>query len=108
MRAHAPPTRWPRFLELGPVHTMSTSALHRRKGHARGAKTKAGWKPVEASQRRAWPFRQQPEGNGRPGAPLFVAFLAKTTGLRVVKRLDWRAMPPVRTCGHSVNRPLAD
>ena len=28
---------------LGPVHTMSTNALHGRKGQARGAKAKAGF-----------------------------------------------------------------
>src|SRR5450432_3755881 len=32
----------PKAIKLGPVHTMYTSALHRRKGHARGAKSKAG------------------------------------------------------------------
>ena len=34
-----------------------------------------------------------------------VALLAKTPGLRIVVRLDWRPMPPVRVCVHSVNRP---
>ena len=90
---------------LGPVHTMSTCALRRQKGHARGAKSKAGRPPGEASQQSAWPFWQQPEGNGRLGPPLFVAFLAQTPSLRFVKRLDWRPKTPVRTCGHSVNRP---
>ena len=33
------------------------------------------------------------------------AMLAKTPGLCFVKRLDWRAMPPVRVCVHSANRP---
>src|SRR5450755_3843859 len=83
---------------------MYASALHGRKGHARGAKSKTGLLPGEALQQSAGPFWQQPEGNGRPGAPLSVAFLAQTPGLRFVKRLDWHPMPPVRTCGHSVNR----
>ncbi len=48
---------------------------------------------------------QQPEGNGRPGPPLCVVLLAKTPGLRFVVRLDWRPMPPIRVCVHSVNGP---
>jgi hypothetical protein len=67
---------------------MSTRALHRRKGQARGAKTKAGGPPGEVLQQSEWPFRQQPEGNEGPEAPLFVAFLAKTASLCFVKRLD--------------------
>src|SRR5439155_8674480 len=59
----------------------------------------------EALQRRAWPFWQQPDGNGWHGAPLFVALLAETPGLSFVGRLDWHPMPAVRTRGHSVNRP---
>ena len=44
-------------------------------------------------------------GNGRYGAPLFVALLAKTSSLGVVGCRDWRPIPPVRVCVHSVNRP---
>src|SRR5438270_11053909 len=90
---------------LGPVNTTSTCALQGQKGHARGAKPKAGSLPGEALQRRAWPFWQQPDGNGWHGAPLFVALLAETPGLRCVGRLDWHPMPAVRTRGHSANRP---
>ena len=68
-------------------------------------KTQAGREPGEALQRSGGPFLPQPEGNGHPGAPLYVAFLAETPGLCCVKRLDWRPMPPVRACRHSVNRP---
>src|SRR4030095_9861262 len=48
---------------------------------------------------------QQPEGNRRRGPPLCVVRLAQTPGLRFVVRLDWRPMPPVRVCVHSVSRP---
>src|SRR6266508_6577899 len=90
---------------LGPVNAMDTDALHRRKRSAQGAKAKAGWAPGEPSQRRDGRFRQQPEGNGWPGAPLFVALLAKTASLDFVGCRDWRPRPPVRVCAHSVNRP---
>jgi len=90
---------------LGPVHTMSTIALQGRNCPGARRKTKPGRLPGEALQRSIGQFWQQPEGNGRPGAPLFVAFLAKTPSLAFVRRLDWRPRPPVRTCGHRVNRP---
>src|SRR5689334_5423081 len=96
---------YPTDTQLGSVHTMGTNALHRRNGHARGAKPKTGWPPGEALQRSAGAFRPQPGGNGHHDAPLCVAFLAKTPGLCFVKRLDWHAMLPVRVCVHSVNRP---
>ena len=83
---------------------MSTNALQRRNCHTRDAEPKTGRKPGEAAQQSVWQFRQQPEGNGCPGAPLFVAFLAQTSSLRFVKRLDWRSMPPVRVSGHSMSR----
>ena len=91
--------------EEGPVHTMDTNALHGRKRPAQGAKAEAGREPGETLQRSDGRFRQQPQGSGRPGAPLDVVLLAKTPGLRVVVRLDWRPMPPARVRVHSVNRP---
>src|SRR5436309_6156015 len=94
-----------RVIDLGPVHTMSTNALQSENGSARGAKAKAGCEPGELLQQSEEPFSQQPEGNGCPGAPLCVAFLAKTLGLSFVNRLDWHPMPPVRIRRHSVNRP---
>jgi hypothetical protein len=84
---------------------MVANALHRENGTELGVKAKAGWPPGELSQRRAVPFSQQPEGKGRPGPPLCVALLAKTASLRIVKRLDWRPIPPIRIRDHSVNRP---
>src|SRR6185369_8122505 len=84
---------------------MGTYALHGRKRPGQGAEAKAGRAPGETSQRSDGRFRQQPEGNGHHGTPLCVALLAKTPSLRVVVRLDWRPMPPVRVCVHSVNRP---
>ena len=94
---------------LGPAHAMGTYALHGRKRPAQGAEAKAGRVPGETSQRSDGRFRQQPEGDGHHGAPFCVALLAKTPGLRFLiwqmRRLDWRPMPPVRVCVHSVNRP---
>jgi hypothetical protein len=84
---------------------MDTNALHGRKRAAQGAKAKAGRVPGEPLQRRDARFRQQPEGNERNEAPLFVALLAKTPGLGCVMRLDWRRITIVRVCAHSVNRP---
>ena len=81
---------------------MDTDALHGGKRPAQGAKAKAGRAPGEPLQRSDGRFPQQPEGNGRPGAPLFVALLAKTASLGFVGCRDWRAMPPVRVCVHSV------
>src|SRR5437762_6842610 len=89
--------------EAGPVNAMDTNALHSRKRSAQGAK--AGRVPGEPLQRSDGRFRQQPDGNGRLGAPLFVALLAKTASLGFVGCRDWRPMPPVRVCAHSVNRP---
>ena len=94
-----------RVRQLGPVNAMDTDALHGRKRSAQGAEAKAGWVPGEPSQRSDGRLRQQPEGNGRPGAPLFVALLAKTASLGFVGCRDWRPMPSVRVCAHSVNRP---
>src|SRR4029079_13323910 len=99
-RAHPP-----RSIELGPVHTMDASALHGRKRSAQGAKAKAGREPGEPLQRSDERFPQQPEGNGRHGAPLFVALLAKTSSIGIVGCRDWRPMPTVRVRIHSVNRP---
>src|SRR5438552_9482691 len=94
--------------EAGPVNAMDTNALHSRKRSAQGAKAKAGRVPGEPLQRSDGRFRQQPDGNGRLGAPLFVALLAKTAslGFRIwqISCRDWRPMPPVRVCAHSVNR----
>jgi len=84
---------------------MDTNALQSRKRAAQGAKAKAGGLPGEHSQRCDARFRQQPEGNGRAEAPLFVTLLAKTPGLGFVVRLDWRLIAPIRACAHSVNRP---
>lgn len=67
--------------------------------------TQAGRRPGEASQRRAWPFWPQPEGNGLHTAPLFVALLGQTSSLAVGARLDWRCVQPIRTWKNSVNRP---
>src|SRR5215470_12364548 len=89
---------------LGPVDAMDANALQGRKRPAPGAKAKAGRAPGEPSQRSDRRFRQQPEGNGRPGAPLFVALLAKTASLGIVGCRDWRPRAPVRVCAHSVNR----
>ena len=50
--------------------------------------TRPGYAPGKASQRRAWPFWPQPEGNGLKTAPLVVALLGQTPGLAVVARLD--------------------
>ena len=61
--------------------------------------------PGETLQPSEGRFWQQPEGNERLGPPLCVVLLAKTPGLRFVVRLDWRPMPLVRVCAHSVNRP---
>ena len=91
---------------LGPVNAMGTNALHGRKRPAQGAKAKAGWAPTELLQRSAGRFRQQPEGNEWHGAPFFVALLAKIASLGFVGCRDWRPMPLVRVCAHSVNRPL--
>src|SRR5512136_3424230 len=88
---------------LGPVNAMDTNALRCRKRLAQGAKAKPGRAPGETLQHRDRRFRQQPEGNGRPGAPLFVAVLAKTSSLGFVLRLDWRPRAPVRVCAHTVN-----
>ena len=90
---------------LGPVNAMGTNALHGRKRPAQGAKATAGRVPGETLQRSDGRFWQQPGGNGWHGAPLRVVLLAKTRGLRFVGRLDWRPMPAVRVCVHSVNRP---
>jgi len=84
---------------------MSTNALHGENGSARGAKAKAGGNPASFCNKAQSHFRSNPKGNGRPGAPLCVAFLAKTLGLSFVKRLDWRTMSPVRIRRYSVNRP---
>src|SRR5207237_10167179 len=94
-----------RSLRLGPVHTISANALQSENDSARGAKAKAGRVPGKVLQRSEESFSQQPEGNGRPGAPLCVAFLAKTLGLSFVKRLDWRPMSSVRIHRYGVNRP---
>ena len=64
-----------------------------------------GLAPGKASQRGAWPFWPQPEGNGVETAPLFVALLGQTSSLAVVARLDWRCFHPIRTWKNSVNRP---
>jgi len=45
------------------------------------------------------------KGTGALARRSALLFLAKTPGLGFVKRLDRRAMPPVRVCVHSVNRP---
>ena len=96
---------------LGPANAMDTNALHGRKRPAQGAKAKAGRAPGEPLQRSDGRFRQQPEGNGCLGAPLFVALLAKTSrlGFRIwqLSCRDWRPTPPVRVCTHSVNRPYS-
>jgi hypothetical protein len=83
-------------VHLGPVHAMDTNALHRRKRAAQGAEAKPSWALGETSQRSDVRFRQQPDGNGRPGVPLFVALPAKTASLGFVGCRDWRPMPPVR------------
>src|SRR4029453_12492801 len=85
---------------------MGTNALHGRNRSAQGAKAKADEMSGETLQRSDGRLRQQPEGNGRPAAPLCVVLLAKTSRLRFVVRLDWCRMTPVRVCAHSVNRPL--
>jgi len=54
---------------------MDANALHGRKRPAQGAAAPAGRAPGEPSQRSDGRFRQQPEGNGWHGAPLFVALL---------------------------------
>src|SRR5215470_7026523 len=104
-RRKSPP--WRRFesKQPGPANAMDTDALRCRKRLAQGAKAKAGRAPGETLQRGDRRFRQQPEGNGRPGAPLGVAVLAKTVSLGFVLRLDWCPRAPVRVCAHSVNRP---
>src|SRR5215470_7415867 len=89
----------------GPANAMDTNALRSRKRLGQGAKAKPGRAPGETLQRRDRRFRQQPTGNGRPGAPLGVAVLAKTARLGFVLRLDWRRRAPVRVCAHSVNGP---
>mgnify|MGYP003694107849 CR=1 FL=1 len=103
LRDDAPARSAPRV--IGSVNAMDTNALHGRKRPAQGAKAKAGRAPGEPLQRSDGRFRQQPEGNGCPGAPLFVALLAKTASLGFVGCRDWRPMPTVRVCAHSVNRP---
>jgi len=84
---------------------MAANALHGENGIARGAKAKADWPSGELSQQCGMPFSLQPDGNGRLGAPLVVAILAKTRGLSFVRRLDWRPMSAVRIRSHGVNRP---
>jgi hypothetical protein len=79
--------------------------LRRRKPAGHGATAMAGRAPGEPLQRRDARFRPQPGGNGRTEAPPIVALLAKTPGLGVVARLDWRLGAPARVCAHSVNRP---
>src|SRR6266536_6401167 len=69
--------------------------------------TQPGSTPGQASQRGAWPFWPQPEGNGVKTAPLVVTLLAQAASLGVVARLDWRCFNGVRTCKSSVNRPYA-
>src|SRR6187399_634121 len=76
-------------MKLGPVHTMFTNALQSKKSPERGAKAKACRPPGEPSQQSTGLFWQQPEGNGRLGAPLFVALLVQTPSLHGVGRLDW-------------------
>src|SRR4030095_6724965 len=84
---------------------MGTNALHGRNRPAQGAEAKADEMSGETLQRSDGRFRQQPEGNEYPAAPLFVVLLAKTSRLRFVVRLDWCRMTPVRVCARSVNRP---
>jgi hypothetical protein len=62
----------------------------------RKARNAAGVAPGKASQRRAWLFWPQPEGNGLETAPLVVALLGQTLSLAVVVRLDWRCFQPIR------------
>ena len=69
--------------------------------------TQPGSPPGQASQRGAWPFWPQPEGNGAKTAPLVVTLLAQAASLGVVARLDWRCFSHVRTRKSSVNRPYA-
>src|SRR6476619_2467458 len=83
-------------IRLGRADAMGTNALHGRKLTAQGAK--AGRVPGETLQRGDGRFRQQPGGNECHEAPPCVVLLAKTLGLRLVGRLDWRPMPPVRVC----------
>ena len=75
---------------------MGANTLHSQKRAAQGAKSMAGPAPGETLQRSDERFWQQPEGNERHGAPLYVVLLAKTSSLRFVVRLDWRFMPAVR------------
>ena len=56
---------------------------------------------IRASRERVRASPDSADAWGRLGMVL----LAKPPGLRVVVRLDWRPMPPVRVRVHSVNRP---
>ncbi|OGP00828.1 MAG: hypothetical protein A2Z93_09680 [Curvibacter sp. GWA2_64_110] len=87
------------------LFTLISQDALRIKKVMRKARNAAGVAPGKASQRRAWPFWPQPEGNGEKTAPLVVAFLAQAASLGVVARLDWRGFLLVRTCEMNVNRP---
>ena len=50
------------LLELGPVHTMATNALHGRKRPARGAKAKAGRDPARLCNEAMGVFGSNPKG----------------------------------------------
>src|SRR5690606_29426534 len=87
------------------VHDVSDSCLFtlffqdalRIKRPCAGRETQTGRWPGEASQRRAWPFWLQPDGNGLDTAPLVVALPGQTYGLAVVTRPDGRCVQPIRT-----------
>ncbi len=61
--------------------------------------------PGEDLQQRPRPCSPQPGGKGRARAPLMVARLANTLGIRGGERRDGHAGATLRACGHGVNRP---
>src|SRR5437660_12796146 len=55
------------MIDLGPVHTMSTNALHGENGSARGAKAKTGGNPASFCNKARSHFRSNPKGTGGMG-----------------------------------------
>ena len=72
-RRHGAPSTWSNHLISTSIQTVIDTGVSKRP--AQGAKAKAGRAPGETLQRSDGRFSQQPEGNARPGAPLFVALI---------------------------------